>query len=224
MRLQPFSLGLAALALAVPVGAGDINLSMGSYSHMIPIEVPAFHGLEPKLALTYSSQTGNGFAGVGWSLSGFSSIEWGRTGEAQWGGAPDKYFLDGQELVACQTGSVSPSCTTGGTHSTKMESYLKIKFDSTANSWTVWGRDGTKTTFSPTLLLGTYTVRYGQTSTVDTYGNTVTYGWACQGGDCFPDTISYNGYSVQIYRESRPDTLSFAEDMAWARRSTDCGA
>jgi Salmonella virulence plasmid 65kDa B protein len=213
MRIQTFRLGFASLALAgaPAVGAGDVNLSMGSYSHVVPIEVPAFHGLELKLALAYSSQAGNGFAGVGWSLGGFSSIEWGRTGEAQWGGSPDKYFLDGQELIACQTGSVSPSCTTGGTHSTKIESYLKIKFDTSANTWTVWGKDGTKTTFSPTLILGPYTVRYGQTSTVDTYGNTVTYGWACQGGDCFPDTVSYNGYTISVFRELRPDILSFAE-------------
>src|SRR5712691_8537847 len=185
-------LGAASLAFACTATAvaGDVNLSMGSYSHVIPIEVPAFHGLEPKLALTYSSMGGNGFAGVGWSLAGISTVEWGRTGETQWGGAPDKYFLDGQELVPCQAGSVSPSCTTGGNYSTKIESYLRIKFDSSANTWTVWGRDGTKTTLSPVLTLGPFTVRYGQASTVDTYGNTVNYTWACQSGDCFPDTIT----------------------------------
>jgi RHS repeat-associated protein len=208
-------LAFAASSAAVSAaGLGTVNLSTGGYSQVVPVQVPVFHGLEPKLALTYSSQGGNGFAGVGWRLSGFSTVEWVRT----WGGAPDKYLLDGQELVACQPGSVSPSCTTGGTHSTKIESYLRIKFDSAANTWSVWGKDGTKTVFSPTLidinLSGTPTVRWGQTSVTDTYGNTVAYGWSCVGGDCYPNTVAYNGYSVTLYREIRPDVQAFAEDYS----------
>src|SRR4029453_15237696 len=142
--------------------------------------------LEPKLAISYSSQGGNGFAGVGWSLSGFSVID------APGVASPGPYLLDGQPLVPCVGGSVSPSCTSGGTHSTKVESYLKIKFDSTPNTWTVWGKDGTKTVFSPTLVNGTYTVRWGQTSTVDTYGNTVTYAWQAQGTDFYPGSVPHN--------------------------------
>ena len=67
----------AALGLggtARPVSAADVNLSTGSYSHAIPIEVPAFHGLAPRLAVTYSSGGGNGLVGVGWNLTGFSTI------------------------------------------------------------------------------------------------------------------------------------------------------
>jgi len=193
-------------ASAGPGGLGDVILSTGGYSQSVPIEVPPFHGLEPKLSLSYSSQGGNGFVGVGWSLGGFSVIE-ARRGVS---GGVDSYSLDGQELWPCQVGSVSPSCTTGGTHSTKIESYLKIKFDSPTNTWTVWGKDGTKTILSPTLISGSFTVRWGQTSTVDTYGNTVTYTWASQGGDYYPSTVAYNGYVININRESRPDVLSFA--------------
>src|SRR5689334_16575266 len=47
----------------------------GSLGMTIPIDVPAFHGVEPQLALAYSSSGGSGFAGVGWNLAGFSSIE-----------------------------------------------------------------------------------------------------------------------------------------------------
>src|SRR5262249_49377125 len=132
-------------------------------------------------------------------------------GGAPQAGAAPGYFLDGQELMPCQTGGVSPSCTAGGTHSTRIESYLKIKFDSAANTWTVWGRDGTRTTFSPTRVNGIYTYRWGQTSTVDTYGNTVTYSWNCATADCYPDAVSYNGYTITLYRETRPDYLTHAE-------------
>jgi len=34
-----------------------------------------FHGLEPTLSLSYDSSRFNGFVGVGWSLSGLSSIQ-----------------------------------------------------------------------------------------------------------------------------------------------------
>src|SRR5207245_3813938 len=63
---------------------------------------------------------------------------------------------------------------------------------------------------SPTLLSGGNTVHWGQTATIDTYGNTVAYAWVCADGDCYPDQITYNGYSVTLIRESRPNPPSFA--------------
>src|ERR1700730_14178136 len=97
-------------ASAGPGGLGDVVLSTGAYTQSVPIEVPPFHGLEPKLSLSYSSPGGNGFVGVGWSRAWFSVIE-AKRGVS---GGVDSYSLDGQELWPCQTGSVSPSCTTGG--------------------------------------------------------------------------------------------------------------
>jgi RHS repeat-associated protein len=218
-RAFVIGLVLAGFTTAGAASTGEIILSSGAFSQRIPIQVPAFHGLEPKLALSYSSQGGNSLFGAGWSLGGISTIEWSRPGGgAPNTGVPSAYFLDGQELIPCQQGSVSPSCTTGGTHSTKIESYLKIKFDSVANTWTVWGRDGTKTTFSPTLLAGSFTFRWGQTSVIDTYGNAVTYNWLCvDGPDCYPSTIAYNGYVITLYRETRPDPLTFATGYSVGR-------
>jgi len=203
-----FALLMAGGAEAVEKASEQVSPFYGSFSQTIPIEVPAFHGLEPRLALGYSSEGRNGFAGVGWSLSGFSTIERANAGR----GTPrfdasDIYLLDGQELVACVSGSVSPSCTSGGTHSTKIESYLKIRFDSPSNTWTVWGKDGTRTIFSPTVQVGAGTFRWGQTSVVDTKGNTVSCAWTCTGGDCYPSLVTYGSYGISIYREARPDTL-----------------
>jgi hypothetical protein len=56
----------------------------------------------------------------------------------------------------------------------------------------------------------TQTFRWGQTSVVDTNGNSVAYAWSCAGGDCYPAGITFGPYSVTLYRESRPDALSFA--------------
>ncbi len=47
----------------------------GSATYHIPFVIPAgTAGLQPKLGLSYNSQRGNSFVGLGWSLSGLSSI------------------------------------------------------------------------------------------------------------------------------------------------------
>jgi RHS repeat-associated protein len=197
----------------------SVNTFYGALTHSEPIAVPLFRGLEPSLRLTYSSAGGAGSAGLGWGLDGFSSIE--RAGPGR--GTPrydggDVFLLDGQELVACTAGSPSPSCTTGGTHATRIESYQRLRYDAAANTWTVWRKDGTRQVYAPVfqayrggVYVGTY--RWGLGSVVDTRGNTVSYGWWCDGSpaqECYPDTVSYNGTVVRFYREPRPDPATFA--------------
>jgi hypothetical protein len=215
--LQPVMalLLLPSAAMGAEKASEKVSPFYGSLSHGIPIEVPPFRGLEPRLALSYSSEGRNGFVGVGWSLSGLSTIE--RTnagGGTPWFNASDGYRLDGQDLIPCASGSASPSCTSGGTHSTKVESYLKIRFDAGANTWTVWGRDGTRTAFTSTLnvppaaFVPGGTLRWGQASVIDTDGNAVSSTWTCLHGDCYPSVVSYNGYQVAFHRESRPDAIT----------------
>jgi RHS repeat-associated protein len=198
---------VSSVSEAVEKGSQRVSPFHGSFSYSVPIEVPGFRGLEPQLALSYSSEGRNGPAGVGWSLSGFSEVERVNAG----GGTPqyqpsDAYTLDGQMLVPCQPGSASPSCTSGGTHSTRVESFLKIRFEAGANTWTVWGKDGTRTIYSPTYDVPGYgTLRWGKASAIDTRNNTVTYGWDCSVGACLPYTVTYNSYAITIFHEPRPD-------------------
>src|SRR6266702_113419 len=79
----------------------------GAATYTIPIQVPpGIAGMEPKLALTYNSQGGNGLLGTGWSLGGLMTIHrCGRTlvqdgnNAATSYNADDRYCLDGQRLV-----------------------------------------------------------------------------------------------------------------------------
>ncbi len=141
------TLGLCSLSLWARAET-SVDGYYGSFGTSVPIVVPAFHGLEPELKLVYNSSAGNGTVGNGWSLSAFSVIE----RQSATRGTPeytdtDTFSLGGQPLVACTTGSTSPSCTTGGTHSTRIENYNRIKFDGT--NWFVWYKDGTRLTFKP---------------------------------------------------------------------------
>lgn len=80
----------------------------GAATYSIPISVPpGTAGMQPKLALSYSSQGGNGLLGMGWSLSGLSAITRCPATYAQDGFADgvnfnnnDRLCLDGQHLLA----------------------------------------------------------------------------------------------------------------------------
>jgi hypothetical protein len=203
----------------------------GSYTYSLPIEVPAFHGIEPKLKLVYDSSRGlmsgrtlAGWVGTGWTIEGFSTIVRVSPGH----GVPrfdaaDRWLLDGEELTACSSTTDSPSCKTGGSHATLIESYRRIQFDNARNTWRVTARDGTvydyvasgnlpdgqRPSSSNSLFLKHYL--YVLNSVTDRHGNKVGYEYKCvTPAVCYPSKISYNGTSVLLYREEKPDKLAYA--------------
>lgn len=110
--------------------AGSAGVSGGSASYEIPIAVPpGRRGMQPSVSLNYSSRAGNGIAGMGWSLSGLSSLhrcpqtleQDGQIRAVQLD-ANDRLCLDGQRLVATG-GSYGASGTTYGT---EMESFARV--------------------------------------------------------------------------------------------------
>jgi RHS repeat-associated protein len=190
-----------------------VDSSHGTYSDSISIEVPAFHGITPELALAYGSTDGNSELGVGWSLGGVGIIERASPGK----GTPnydesDIFLLDGQELIACAPDSVSPSCTTGGTHSTKIESYKRIALSGvdSASRWTITTKDGVRQVFAPVFSLsgGADVFRWGLHEVTDTKDNVVTYHWGTdQLGCCWEhlDSVTYAGTTVTFHYEVRTD-------------------
>jgi RHS repeat-associated protein len=119
-----------------------VNAWNGSFTQNIPIVVPKFRGLEPKLSLQYDSSRGirniasvGGWTGIGWTIGGLSAIERvsgspipaagqpklpSGMGAPAWGAPglpPDSFMLDGAILIPCaevQNQSSTPSCASGG--------------------------------------------------------------------------------------------------------------
>jgi RHS repeat-associated protein len=109
---------------------GEAATSGGSAAYSIPIVVPpGRRSMEPKLALGYSSRGSNGIAGMGWSLSGLSSVhrcpqtldQDGQTRAVVIDNG-DRLCLDGQRLVE-RTGTYGLS---GTTYATELDSFARI--------------------------------------------------------------------------------------------------
>jgi hypothetical protein len=111
--------------------AGTPGVSGGAATYDIPIVVPpGRRGMEPKLALSYNSRNGNGIAGMGWSLSGLSSIHRCPRTLAQDGEVrpveftnDDRLCLDGQRLMRVSGGAYG---VTGAVYRTEIDSFVKV--------------------------------------------------------------------------------------------------
>jgi hypothetical protein len=222
IMLRNIGLTLAIVALSPPAHA-DVD-ELGAFQTEFRVEVPEYHGLEPRITLAYDSSLGNGLLGVGWRLQAGSLI----TRVSPRRGVPrfdssDIYLLDGGELVACVTPSDSPSCTTAASavgagivpgtavfYSTRVESYQRIAFDPPSGTWSVWSKTGTTATYRS--LDGGRT--FSLSSLKDTHGNLVTYNTWCDGANhCYLDRITYAGSGaaagaeIRFFLAARPDPI-----------------
>lgn len=114
--------------MAIP---GEYGVSpSGAATYNIPIQAPpGLAGIEPKLALSYNSQSGNGQLGVGWNLSGLSAITRCPQTSAQDGvrtgvkfAASDRFCLDGKRLMLV-SGTYGAA---GSTYQTEIESFVQV--------------------------------------------------------------------------------------------------
>ena len=204
----------AAAVGGAELAPGQVNQNSGAFVTSVAIEVPSYHGVEPKFALTYSSTNGNGEFGAGWQLAGESRIQ--RTSPGR--GAPtytasDVFQLDGEPLVA--------STVLGGNYASVRQDFRRIVFDSVANTWTVSSKDGVTSTYAATFAPAAgKTLRWMLSSVTDLHGNVVNYAYSCDGvSECYLDTVSYNGTLVTLYREARPDPIRSAAGGVMTRMS-----
>ena len=120
-------------ATQVGLMPGEYAVEQGAARYTIPIDAPeGLAGLRPELAITYSSQSGDGPLGVGWSISGLSIIHRCPRTKAQDGAiagikfdSTDRFCLDGQRLVPAN-GSNSGYGGNGKEYRTEIDNFSRI--------------------------------------------------------------------------------------------------
>jgi RHS repeat-associated protein len=217
---------LPMLAQATTVAgrtAGTLAVSpSGAATYTIPIWAPPGpNGMQPHIALTYNSQQGNGYVGVGWAVSGLSSIYRCNLTFAQ-DAAPapvalatsDGYCIDGQRLRL--TGGTYG--VAGSTYQTEVANFINVTAYGSAGSgpsyWIAQDRNGRSYTYgnggnSQVLANGSSTaVSWMLNEVSDPPGNTMTVSYSTATGTAVPTTISWtpssHGSSTYNY------TMTFA--------------
>ena len=214
--LVRWALGLVvSCVLALATGAR----AQGVFSHQIPIKLPnGANGMQPELALTYASGSGNGIVGMGWQLAGLSQITRINYGSGINYGGTDTYGHS-------QVGVLTPQHDADNSYRSKKESFTKFVPSGACGdgpcSWVACDRSGMKyyygTTSSSSLLAqGTSSVRtWALSRVVDLYGNyyTIAYQNDATNGQLYPSVITYTmGPGLSTYRtvnfqyETRNDT------------------
>ncbi|MBP6882460.1 MAG: VCBS repeat-containing protein [Candidatus Levybacteria bacterium] len=208
-------------------GNFDVN-SLGAATYSVPISVsPGTGGIQPKLSLSYSSQAGNGILGMGFAITGLSSISRcaatfasdGYSGEVTFG-AGDKFCLDGERLIVV-SGSYGGN---GAKYRTEHEQFSDIISSGTKgvgpDAFTVRTKAGLNMHYSSMVANGRSEALYWALDKItDTTGNymTISYTQDVANGEYYPTQINYTGNtgltpyaSVKFVYEARSDaTISY---------------
>ncbi|MGJ7030926.1 FG-GAP-like repeat-containing protein [Niabella hirudinis] len=212
MMLLVNIVGAQSIDLNRPVGMtkGVAGSSGGAAMYTLPIDVPAgIKGVQPKVSLTYTSQgNGNGYSGLGWSLSPVSAIT--RTGKnvfhngiatpVEFTGSNDAFVLDGQRLMLVS----GTNGAAGSVYGTEQEGFSKIEamsgngnspdwFKVTTKNGTVleYGSDNMKLSTAS----GTETVLWLLRRVTDASGNYILYSYSINTTSRYfsLSSISYTG-------------------------------
>jgi hypothetical protein len=211
------------VATAIALAAGKANVLAGpdastkTAARPIGIEVPAFHGIEPRLTVSEPRDGAKGLLGERRRLDGVAVIERMRVGrEVVRSDEGNVLLLNGQELLPCSAARGSRGCVPGATHTTTQISFHRIEYESAKDLWTVWLAPGICMELTPVLKKGAKTVVWGQTATRDVEGNRVEFSWASSNDDARPETVAYGETSVRLFVGSAT--------AGGSGQSTDAGA
>ncbi|MBI5343478.1 MAG: VCBS repeat-containing protein [Deltaproteobacteria bacterium] len=183
----------------------------GAATTSIPIEVPpGRNSMAPNLALTYLSQRGNGWVGVGWNID---------MGAIQRSTKFGVHYND-NAFVAIANGSSSDLVPRGdwgvNYYGAKIEGAFLKYFDNTATGggWVVTAKNGTKYYYGSTSASrqdnnsASTVFKWCLDKVQDTNGNYMTVSYVKDQGEIYLDRIDYTGNSglsptnyVKFHRE-----------------------
>ena len=177
-----------------PSGAANASLFTGAFTYSYPIAVPpGRNGMQPDLKLTYNSQAGNGWLGIGWDFSVGSIQRSTRKGIPTYNDAQDTFVfnLSGQSQELVVVGSGSDSYGMYNEYQAKVEEAFSRFRYYTDKTWRVWTKDGRLHKFTGLIQhasSGQY-FQWGLSRIEDTNGNVLTVTYVS--GSHLPQKIEY---------------------------------
>lgn len=190
------------------------DLATGAATMTIPITIPPGRkNMQPKLALSYSSNNANGICGVGWAIPANYIQRSTKNGVPKYDSTDTFMFIS--------SGANAELVNIGGNEfRAEIESaFMKYIFE-TDNSWTIYDKTGTKYRFGSSnasrLENGTNIFGWYLDKVEDVYGNYITYIYEKHtDGQIYLKEIYYTGGTnlspdkriVFNYQDARTDKL-----------------
>ena len=210
-------------ATIVGTTKGEFSVDRGTANYELKIDVPpGIAGMEPKLSLNYSSSSGNGYMGVGWSIGGISAITRCQQTKAVDGpdhkfgvkyNSHDRFCLDGQRLI-----NVSGAYGASGTeYRTEIDTYSKITSKGDLNGGPsyfevktksgltyIYGRDNGAAMLTEENGVARF---WKVAKIIDTYDNEINFYYVQDKTEGIHqiDHVSYADNQVEFVYEDRPD-------------------
>ncbi len=190
--------------------AGEFGVNQGAATYSIPISIPpGVAGMEPELALGYSSHAGDSGVGMGWALNGLSAItrcgrnldQDGSVVGIEWKNT-DRYCLDGIRLVLV-SGTYGAD---GSEYRTEIDGVARIRAHGEAGQGPA--------SFSIQTKSG-QTFYYGSTpdSQVEAHSRTDIYAWVIsRAEDAVGNEINYAYHEHSDHTEFYPLSVSYSEN------------
>ncbi|MBQ3636703.1 MAG: VCBS repeat-containing protein [Bacteroidales bacterium] len=215
-KVQSQSNTIPTVTINKSKAVGEIALASGvsqtgAKTYSVSIQVPSgMNGFQPRLSLEYNSQAGNSVVGVGWNISGLSSITRssksiyydGKTAPVSMS-EEDAFFLNGTRLIRLSKSSnvIEYEAEQGNV---RARGYYQ---NHVLRSFEVFYPDGSKGTFGgPDNDVNRLV--YPLMTLNDVCGNVITYSYNSTDNQYTISRISYNGSTIDFsYTDKRPDKL-----------------
>jgi hypothetical protein len=210
-------------ATIVGTTKGEFSVTQGVANYKIEIDVPpGVAGMDPKLSLNYSSNSGNGYMGIGWGVGGLSQISRCSQTRAQDGvnhkfgvkyNQSDRFCLDGQRLMNIR----GVYGSNGTEYRTEINNYSKIvsrgSYGGGPRYFDVYTKSGLRYIYGSRY--GTYQYKsYGKAMKfwkldriIDSYGNTIYFHYASNyiTGEHYITKVTYANNSIIFQYGTRAD-------------------
>jgi len=232
----PDKSGVKPSVISLPKGAGSIEglgesfepqLNTGGSTYGLSISVPPGRaGLAPTIHLGYNSFSGNGIAGIGWSLEFMSIKRQTDKGFPEYDSG-DTFVLGGEELVPLNNAEHDWRCKNERNFQRLRQ--IDSDGDGVPDAWEVTERNGTKHTLvrfrgqtnhwsvvehpeKAAAQLFDRTYNWMLDSTTDLHGNRIEYEYVQGTGVLYPSRITYsslsnNFHEVTFQYGARPDAF-----------------